>query len=71
MPLFKHKPNPVEASRLTRDQRINGRRERSGKWLILGIKDQMYVIDADVFDESYEPADEKAAEYYRRMTEEF
>lgn len=72
MPLFRHTPTEVEAIRLTRDQEINGRKAKAGQWLIgRGVKDKMYPIDAEVFDESYEPADDDAKEYYRRMTEDF
>lgn len=72
MPLFKHEPTEVEAIRLTRDIDIDGKKAKAGQWLIgRGVKDKMYPIDADVFDESYKPANDEAAEYYRRMTEDF
>ena len=60
MARFRHKPNIVDAQRLKSDMRLvdeHGHEKlgKRGDWLVTGVAGRQYIIDADVFEESYEP----------------
>lgn len=60
MALFRHRPTTVDAQRLKSEMKLqdeNGHEKlgRRGDWLVTGVNGRQYIIDADVFDQSYEP----------------
>jgi hypothetical protein len=63
MARFRHRPNIVDAQRLRWEIKLvdeHGREKigKRGDYLIHGVGDQQYIVDADVFEASYEPVED-------------
>lgn len=63
MARYRHKPTIVDAQRLRHEIKLVDEQGREkiglrGDYLIHGVGDRQYIVDADVFEESYEPDEE-------------
>lgn len=59
MAQYRHKPTIVDAQKLKSDMKLvdeEGREKlgRRGDYLITGVAGHQYIVDAEVFEESYE-----------------
>ena len=60
---YQHKPTIVDAQKLKHamkleDEHGHEKVGQRGDWLVTGVNGRQYIIDADVFEQSYEPVEE-------------